>query len=268
MYVHVYKRYVDSDDYLRDDLYPSPLHKRQITWCRPTIMTWKILPRSYIPIITFIITTLSSTYSFPVIFRKSFKNSTSKKSYVHQLIFLLFQLNEFCHVFMILEWFYIQKSSHQPLWKSVMMTYFLASISIISIAKWILFRRQNEVKVLVEQALELERVANGQLSSSQVRLVPIMICAVLVASSAIIPSAIFVLVLWRPCMPPLISMGLKKCTSWSGSGGLSFLEKLGIAFFEAFSWWDLGGAVVVALTSLIVYPAVIEEMWVEVVERY
>ncbi|OXA62690.1 uncharacterized protein LOC118433875 [Folsomia candida] len=223
------------------------------------------LPSSYSTLFVRTLSISSMCRTFPVIYRKSGQNSTCSKSWIHLTCFVLSLLSELFHIIMFLEWFYVQDDP--PLWKSILMSYFLGCYGFIFVAKCVLAWRQDETRELIERAVELEKLSSKS-HPIRVRVTPVLICVMFLFTTVSLPSVMFLMALVRPCMPPFFSMSLLECKSWSSGGGASVPLRLGIAVFEFITWFtSLANAVTIGLVGLVVYPPVVEEMWIDVVER-
>ncbi|OXA61313.1 hypothetical protein Fcan01_01615 [Folsomia candida] len=224
------------------------------------------LPSSYSTLFIRALSICTMCHTFPVIYRKSGQNSTCSKSWIHFTCFILSLLNELFHILMFLEWLYAQESE-QPLWKSIMMFYFLGCYGFVFVTKFILAWRQDETKELIERAVELEKLSSKS-HPTRVRVTPVLICVMFLLTSTTLPFVMSFLAFIRPCMPPFFSMGLLECKSWSSVGGASVSLRVGIALFELITLFtSLANAVTIGLVGLVVYPPVVEEMWIDLVDR-
>ncbi len=75
----------------------------------------------------------------------------------------------------------------------------------------------------------------------------------------------------KPCFPGLVGAhllpGCQRNSSWDAEYTGSWILVVGFAFQEAYSWWMLCVLVALPLFSGMVYPAVVNVLWIQVLEK-
>ncbi|XP_035702502.1 uncharacterized protein LOC118434004 [Folsomia candida] len=82
-----------------------------------------------------------------------------------------------------------------------------------------------------------------------------------------LPTLAAIIVMWSPCTPPVITMALTSCKSWSDDGDVSWVEKGVLSVVEFYAWAGSSGAVIFLIWGCVLYPVIIVEAWVNRLSR-
>jgi hypothetical protein len=94
-----------------------------------------------------------------------------------------------------------------------------------------------------------------------------MVAIVLGCTVITMPFIMFLMSIFKPCMPPIITSGILDCKDWQDKGRLNIGYTLIIAVFELYTWWVAVGVACFAYMAAIQYPAEVAQVWINIAQR-
>ncbi|XP_035716465.1 uncharacterized protein LOC118439334 [Folsomia candida] len=212
------------------------------------------------------LTSTSATFSFPVTCING-KIRPASKSKVHLVTFVANILIDLARISVYLEWFAVNVwFGNAEIWKTIMMLYIVAGFSAVTLCKIIFGWRQEETGALIKTSFDLEEFAGKlgyQVAVERWRSVW-FIWAIFTPPS--LASLDALVALFKPCMPPAMTMTMSSCQSWDDTdGGITLPTRVVFAALEYYTLSGVTGTVCLLTGAIILYPVLVMEIWIKYV---
>lgn len=228
---------------------------------------------SYIPMIKVLLLTFSRFN--PIHYKYSSSEiSTWRHNQSHRIAYFTSLCFVFLHIIVFLEWFYLHPFASVQLWESVVMIYYLLIFSFTLISELVLGWRSAELKLLIDASMAMEaKLFSGRGdaplprkggSVKNTEFLPKVLFSAVILNTPIVQGVGFLICMFFPCMPPLITIRSELCPCWvEGGDRIPLMSKLMIWLFTAASWSAVIGVTFTSFIVLLLYPTLVVELWIK-----
>ncbi|OXA37380.1 hypothetical protein Fcan01_27871 [Folsomia candida] len=156
-------------------------------------------------------------------------------------------------------------------WRLVMLCYFIGMGLLIFFGSLVLYWREGETAALMKINCRVELLCQREGAVNYAELVVVLVCLTAYIAAIGVPIAMFLLSLWKPCMPQTIpSIFLTQCVNWEYEGAtvtpLARIIILIAAVTSGYLWWCKPSAVIIALI-LPAHSAILSRVYFNVISK-